>query len=197
MLDSKSEVSPPTQYPAHRSARLRSYDYAFPGAYFVTVCTHERNPSVGHIGDGNMEPNAIGKIADTRWADIKVHFPNTELPAYVVMPNHVHGIIMLQEAVGTRHAVSASAHETFGRPVAGSLPTIIRSFKSAVTKQVNVTRGENPIVIWQKGYYEHVIRTDHELVQIGDYILNNPAQWQWDRENSGGTKGRKPLPFEY
>lgn len=194
------------QHPLSPSIRLPDYDYTRPGAYFVTVCTFERKSLLGSITAGEMVLNSNGKIVQACWKEIKNHFSDVELPAYVVMPNHFHGVIIIKYHVATRHAVSdgvdkssglrVSTSESFGKPIAGSLPTIIRSFKSAVTKQVNVSLGKHRLNLWQEGYYEHVIRGEGEYVQIAEYILNNPVKWEMDRENPEVLNKAKPLPFE-
>lgn len=151
--------------------------------------------------------NSNGEIVQSCWTGIKEHFTSTELSLYVIMPNHLHGIIIININVAARHAVPAdfaksskttiSTSESFGKPVRCSLPTIIRSFKSAVTKQANVSRGDRQYPLWQKGYYEHVIRSEEEFVQISEYIINNPMKWEIDRENPGAIENVKLLPFEY
>ncbi len=187
------------QYPARQAVRLPRYNYAGPGAYFVTICTHERRLLLGDVLHDQMTLNPTGEIVESCWKDIPLYFPNTELPVCVVMPNHLHGIVVLSGPVGTRHGVSAArAHtESFGKPVTGSLPTIIRSFKAAATKRVNANNRSAQSPLWQKGYYEHVIRSQSELRQIGEYILGNPSKWSLDRENPTVVRKPKPLPFEY
>jgi REP element-mobilizing transposase RayT len=136
---------------------------------------------------------------------IKEHFTSTELPVYVIMPNHLHGVIIIKDTVGARHAVPANSvkpfeipiSESFGKPVRYSLPTIIRSLKAAVTKQINTSREDRQSPFWQRGYYEHVIRDEKEFIEIAEYILGNPLKWDLDRENPYGIKTVKPLPFEY
>ncbi|MCP9448033.1 MAG: hypothetical protein NNA22_10760, partial [Nitrospira sp.] len=119
--------------PNRRSIRLKGYDYSQAGAYFVTVCTQDRTCLFGDVADGEMRLNDAGGIARQCWFDIPAHFPNASLDEFIVMPNHVHGIIV----VDGRGTACRAPTEQFGRPVTGSIPTIIRSFKSAVTKQIN------------------------------------------------------------
>ncbi len=182
-----------------RSIRLKGYDYSQPGAYFVTVCTKDRACVFGEVLNGGMRLNAYGEIAQACWEAISNHFRHVELDKFVVMPNHVHGILWIvrrvgAHAVGARHAVplrgivphtplSRSSWERFGNPVAGSIPTVIRSFKSAVTKRVNELRGTPGIAVWQRNYYEHIIRNEESLNRIREYILTNPMRWMLDREN--------------
>ncbi|MCL6444977.1 MAG: hypothetical protein K6T83_16245 [Alicyclobacillus sp.] len=132
-----------------RSIRLKGYDYSQPGAYFVTIVTQDRACLFGGVVDAEMRLNDAGCIAHQCWTDIPNHFPHVQLDAFIVMPNHVHGILVIAhhaapDDVGARHAVPqppTASHnptvEQFGKPVHGSIPTIVRSFKSATTKRIN------------------------------------------------------------
>ncbi len=171
-----------------RSIRLKGYDYTQPGAYFVTLCTQGRAHLFGEVVDGEMRLNEAGLVAEQCWRAIPDHFPHTVLDAYVVMPNHLHGIVWI--VVGARHAVPLPTPavplptaEQFGRPVPASLPTIIRSFKSAVTNRINALRQTPGASIWQRNYYEHIIRNEDALNRIRTYIQENPLRWARDREN--------------
>jgi len=178
--------------------RLQGYDYTQGGAYFVTICTHDRRCLFGHISDGNMALSAAGMIAEQCWQEIPAHFSHTALGAFVVMPNHIHGIIIISRgvaipsvgtppSVGTWHAVSvpgqSSSLEAFSKPVPGSLSTIIRSFKSAASRQLNVGMAHMAAPVWQPRFYEHIIRSDRAFGLITDYINSNPQKWEEDREN--------------
>ena len=165
-----------------RSIRLQGYDYTRPRGYFITVCTCQRKNLFGEIIDGTMKLNEYGKIAEQYWLEIPQHFPKTELDEFVIMPNHIHGIIwIISVSVGTRHAVSQLKRtESFGKPVPGSVPTMIRSFKSAVTKKINEIYLKPGAPVWQRNYYERIIRNKNELNRIRGYIRNNPANWQSD-----------------
>ncbi len=163
-----------------RSLRLQGYDYTQEGAYFVTVCLRDRACLFGDISDGKMILNDAGLIAEKHWHDIPAHFPHIELDEFVIMPNHIHGIILIN-CRGT--ACRAPTTEQFGKPVAGSLPTIIRSFKSAVTKRFNSSYNGSGYRIWQRNYYEHIIRDDASLNLIRQYIMENPSRWAEDEEN--------------
>lgn len=160
-----------------RSLRLLGYDYTSAGAYFVTICTQRKECLFGEIADGVMRLNEAGRVAEQCWREIPTHFPHTELDEWVVMPNHVHGIIWIN---GRDTACRVPTMEQFGKPVSGSVSTIIRSFKSAVTKHINIlhnTPGEN---IWQRNFYERIIRDEAELNGIREYIHSNPALWETD-----------------
>jgi len=165
-----------------RSIRLPEYDYSQPGAYFVTVCTQERGPLFGEVVDGAMRLNEAGRTAQACWEEIPTHFRGITVDAFVVMPNHIHGIVIITDRRGTA-CRAPTGMERFGEPVAGSLPTIMRSFKSAVTKRVNELRGTPGVRLWQRNFYERVIRGEEELKRARQYILDNPLRWHLDPEN--------------
>jgi REP element-mobilizing transposase RayT len=172
--------------PPRRSPRLKGYDYSQNGAYFVTICTQNRELLFGEIVGGEMQLNSIGEIAQIEWLQTAVVRSNIELDAFVVMPNHVHGIILIaDDSVGTQHAVSLQTRQltTFGKLQPGSLSTIIRSYKSAVTKRINELRETPGATVWQGRYYDHIIRNEAALNSIREYIYNNPARWGLDNEN--------------
>jgi REP element-mobilizing transposase RayT len=164
------------------SNRLHDYDYSQEGMYFVTICAQDRACLFGDIRDGEMVLNEYGQCALRCWQAIPDHFNDTDVDEIMIMPNHVHGIVV----IGCRGtACRAPTKERFGKPVAGSLPTIIRSFKSAVTKQINAIRGTSGQPIWQRNYYEHVIRDERDLYRIRQYIITNPADWKNDENYRG------------
>ncbi len=185
-------------YPKYhrRSIRLRDYDYTQEGAYFVTICTQERAHVFGEVVNGEMLASPIGEVVQTCGDQIPEHFPNVELDAFVVMPNHLHGIIVIAEPltrdVGAQyiaplqtappsmlhHQTSAAIGGATPNNVAqGSLGSIVRSFKAAVTRIVGA-QVETPI--WQRNYYDHIIRNTAQLDHIRSYIASNPARWQAD-----------------
>ena len=171
-----------------RSIRLAGYDYAQAGAYYVTIVTWQREFLFGGIVNGEMRLNRHGKIAEECWQLIPKHFPDVELGAYVIMPNQVHGIIMINDTDKNRVATNSqpvgASHDTPLRPrgvSSGSLGAIIGSFKSAVTKRIG--RELNETGIWQRSFYEHIIRNDKEFANIQAYVINNPVLWDEDEEN--------------
>jgi putative transposase len=174
-----------------RSIRLKEYDYSQMGGYFVTIVTWQRKFLFGEIVKGEMQLNQHGTIADDCWRDIPNHFPNVELGAYVVMPNHVHGIIFIRDADaahtsarrGTiyRAPTKRSNTERFGQPTKESLPTIIRTYKAAVTRIIG--RELNKTGIWQRNYYEHILRNEKDLQNKTEYIEANSLLWDEDDEN--------------
>lgn len=155
----------------------------------MTIDTFNRDCVFGKIVDGTMSLNEFGKIVDECWHEIPDHFPHVELDEFVIMPNHAHGIIIIvgeQCSVGARRAVPLHTNirqrEQFGKPTRGTLPTIIRSFKSATTKRINEIRNSQGEPLWQRNYYERVIRDEEELIRIREYIYNNPARWPQDED---------------
>jgi len=180
-----------------RSIRLQGYDYTQARAYFVTMCARHRECLFGEVMDGKMLLNTAGNIVDECWRAIPVHFKHTALDTFVVMPNHIHGIIVIANVVvGARHAVPLQPSdntERFGQPIPGSLPTIVRSFKSAATRRINEMRDSPGATLWQRNYYEHVIRNQGALDAIRGYIRDNPGMWMHDLEN---LKVRPPGPPE-
>ncbi len=124
-----------------RSLRLRGYDYSSQGAYFVTICTHQRDCLFGRIQNSKTWLNPLGQIAEDCWKQIPAHFPNSELEEFVIMPNHLHGIIAIHRTVAQPQPDTSSA-AAFGKIMKpGALSTIVRSFKSATTRNINILRG--------------------------------------------------------
>ena len=159
-----------------RRMRLENYDYSQAGAYFVTVCTHNRECIFGTVVDGVMELNDAGALVQDEWRRLPERFQNIDLDTHVVMPNHIHGIIVV-DACGRA--------PTRGAPTLGE---IVGAFKSTTT--VLYARGVKcagwlPFSgrLWQRGYYEHVIRNEVSLGSIREYIVSNPQQWLLDSEN--------------
>lgn len=212
-----------------RSIRLRTYDYASAGAYFVTICSQGREYFFGQIDDDSMALNDAGRMIETVWNELPERFPKIELDAFVVMPNHVHGLIFFhdrmdvgscnrpesdarrgescirpgfdvrhnQEAVDYNHKKgdqdSGDLHlgDHKDRPygtLAGSLGRVLQTFKSITTHKytIGVKQFGWPSfsgTLWQRNYYERIIRNEEELNKIREYIQYNPARWMDDEEN--------------
>ncbi len=181
-----------------RSIRLKGYDYSCAGAYFVTICSHKRECIFGEIVDGVMQLNEYGQIVHSEWLNTAVVRPNVVLEVFIIMPNHLHGIIALTDV--DRHIVGATRRVaptvrlyTTSRPTgpaSGSLGAIIGQFKPAASKRINRLRNTPGLPVWQRNYYEHVIRNESELSRAREYIVNNPLQWDLDRENPVGATRR-------
>jgi REP element-mobilizing transposase RayT len=202
-----------------RSIRLQGYDYSQNGAYFITLCAQDRKPIFGKIVNGEMQLNQFGIIARDEWLKTSAMRKNIEIDEFMIMPNHLHGIIVINNADIGRGAMpraqdmaedtgtidlgkgtldkstgtlqraptepATPTREQFGKPTSNTIPTIIRGYKAAVTKQINtiqIAAGvyNIPERIWQKNYYEHVIRNEASLNRIREYIMSNPLNWKED-----------------
>jgi putative transposase len=201
-----------------RSIRLKGYDYTQAGAYFLTICVYERECRFGEVMDDLVCLNGYRRIAQRKWERWPARFNNIALDAFIVMPNHVHGIILIaDQSVGKGTAGVGDANvlkeprraptsreltswiepavpllpnnpqniEQFGKPVPGSIPTIVRSYKSAVSRRIHRLRGTPAGPVWQRNYYEHVVRNEADLHCIQAYIQSNPAHWTADRLHPG------------
>ena len=188
-----------------RSIRLKGFDYASANAYFVTICVQGRECLFGEIVDGKMLPNEAGRMVAGVWHELPERFPNVEIDEFIVMPNHVHGIIVINDIVGHKGAMNSkgamncaptggngtvSVGARFIAPdvviapktsVAPPLGEIMRVFKAVSTRLIR--RDFNAGFSWQRNYYERIIRGDDELSAIREYIRYNPVQWECDEEN--------------
>ena len=181
-----------------RSIRLPNYDYTQAGAYYITIVTYNRELLFGEVVNGEMKLSNLGQIAQREWERLPKRFKQIELGAFVVMPDHVHGIIIIHDnrrgtADFLKHAdpqiprraptPDVATTERFGKPVSGSIPTIIRSYKAAVALRINYARPGDSTPVWQRNYYEHVIRNEQDMQAKWDYIESNPIMWDDDNEN--------------
>lgn len=127
--------------------------------------------------------NESGLAVENEWVKTSQVRTMVETDAFVVMPNHLHAVLFIKEAPGTARRAPTEEREAFGKPTCGSLPTIVRSFKAAVTRRVNDFRGTAGMPVWQRNYYEHVIRGETDLEAVRMYIADNPEKWDLDEEN--------------
>ena len=174
-------MNPKSSQPRRRATRLRGYHYGQTGGYFVTICLQDQKCILGKIMDGRMYLNEIGKIVVACWNRIPQHFCAVELDVSVVMPNHIHGVILL----GTERTKCPCppTHTQPNRRGEVSSPTlgqIVAYFKYQSTKYVNQYRDIAGTQIWQRNYYDHVLRDDIDLQRIRQYIRDNPMQWELD-----------------
>ncbi|MBV6420025.1 MAG: hypothetical protein DAHOPDDO_01251 [Ignavibacteriaceae bacterium] len=182
--------------PQRKNNRLKEYDYSFPGWYYVTICTFNRINLFGKIADGKMVLNEDGKIVEEEWLQTKEIRKNVDLDYYIIMPNHLHGIIIIEqsfedviikgrgelnspEKIDSGRIQYAPTNDTFISP-SHTLGAIVRGFKSSVTKKIRELSGNSELRIWQRNYYEHIIRNDNDLHRIRTYIQNNPLKWELD-----------------
>jgi REP element-mobilizing transposase RayT len=164
--------------------RLRDFDYASDGWYFVTICTQNREFYFGEIKDRQMVFTGIGEIARQLWTEISAHFPMAELGEFVVMPNHVHGIIRIHRTdvacnIPTNDTPTKNQYMASISPKPGTLSAMIRSYKSAVTKRCHDHQISN--FGWQSRFHDHIIRNQDEFDRIERYIMENTANWENDK----------------
>jgi putative transposase len=165
---------------SRRSIRLKEFDYSQPGLYFVTIVTHQRKCVFGEVADGSVQLSEAGRVVNEMWHGLPERFPDASADLFVVMPNHVHVIVN----VGAQFIAPGGAGEgAMNR--APTLGQIIRSVKAAATHRLRQTRGLE--FVWQRNYYEHVIRDEEALNRIRQYILDNPTRWELDPENPDAT----------
>ncbi len=167
------------QKPRHRRlTRLKEYDYFQPGGYFITICTKKRSCLFGVVDNDRVILNQYGEIIKLSWLALPEHYHNIELDVLVIMPNHIHGIIFLTDVgAGLKPAPTVPAIPIH------PLPEIVRGFKTFSSRKINELRNMPGTALWQRSYYEHVIRRDESLEKIRDYIETNPLRWSLDKEN--------------
>jgi REP element-mobilizing transposase RayT len=190
-----------------RSIRIPSYDYSQDGWYFVTICTQNRKCMFGEMVKNQMRLNNAGFMVKTWWQKVTNKFPLVQTDEYVVMPNHFHGIINIVGATPCGRPdvcgppISGNTDNELGqsRGIAPTLADIVNWFKTMTTNEY--IRGVKekywipfPGRLWQRNYYEHVIRNEDELNRFRHYIADNPANWQTDEENVRVTLRGRPNP---
>ena len=171
--------------PARRSIRLQYMDYSQRGAYLVTICAFLKHCLFRRVESGRMDLSPIGEIVRACWVEISNHFPGVNADIFVVMPNHVHGVLAIEERA--RRAVplrDKERFEEFRKAVPGSVPTIVRNYKAAVTRLVRDTTGNRGMQVWQSNYFERVLRSGEELANASRYIQENVAMWHLDKHNT-------------
>jgi REP-associated tyrosine transposase len=183
----KTDFDAEVLHPGHRSIRLKGYDYTSEGLYFITICSHEKRCIFGCIVESRAVLSPVGLIVRECWIAIPSHFAQTRLHAFVIMPNHLHGIVEICAKLGRSNA--APLPGTAPLVQAGSLGAIVRSFKAAATRTTHEKlKWTGPL--WQRNYFEAIVRDGEEFSAATRYILENPARWEWDKENPERT----PLP---
>ena len=177
-----------------RSLQLKDYDYSQVGAYFVTICVFRHRKLFGEIHDNEMQLNALGQIASAQWLQLQTRFSNLELGEWVIMPNHIHGILVISdkgEASLEKSPLSPNPLAKDASPLrpsgttAGSVGAIIQNYKSVTSRKISAQQINLEGPIWQRNYYEHIIRNQRELQAITDYIQTNPQNWEKDSEYQG------------
>ena len=194
-----------------RSIRLKNYDYSQPGFYFLTICTYKRQSWFGEIKNDRMNLNQIGKIVAEEWINTPKIRPNFQLDEWVIMPNHLHGIVIINENLNLLSDRNVSKQKILDegnmkisgarnaplRQEPNSISSFVAGFKSAVTKRINLLRNNRDIPIWQRNYYESIIRDEPSLITIREYILNNPFQWKKDPDNQENDQSGQELDLYF
>jgi len=197
--------------PKRRTIRLQGYNYSSEGAYFVTICTHGRVCLFGEIAAGVMMTNAAGHIVEVIWNELSERFPDIEPDEMVIMPNHVHFIVHIKAPVAVipvgaihelpphelaphelpLHELPPDARQSRKNRL---LPKVVGYLKMNSAKRINKQRGTSGFPVWQRNYYERIIRNDEELTRAREYIANNPLKWDLDRENPENTASAGTIP---
>lgn len=171
--------------PQRHTIRLTDYDYSQEGLYFVTICCQDKICRFGNISNSEVILNESGKIAHDEWLNTPQLRPNIELGTFIIMPNHIHGIIIVRNQIVGTNCIRPNIDKngvcnTPLQPPSQTLGAIIRGYKSAVTKQIKQLNNVSDIRLWQRNYYEHIIRNEASFSNISDYIVNNPYNWEND-----------------
>jgi len=188
------QMQNPIVLPHRKQLRLRGYDYAFPGAYFVTICSAGKRPVFGSISGESIVLSPEGEIVRSEWIALPERFSRLVLDEFVIMPNHLHGVLAFVGPAGgadpsptmrntTTNPGGESPVPTGGASPSPTLFEVIGAFKSISTIRVNRLLRRRGVPLWQRGYYERVVRTGEDLRKIQRYILENPLMWSLDPEN--------------
>ncbi len=176
--------------------RLPCYDYSLPGYYYVTICTHKKKRYLGKFNEGELKLSDIGLICENFWKSIPIHFPETELDEFIIMPNHIHGILIINGVGNADKKGNVGNADKKGNVGNADLHSLqenndrtkmllskcIQQFKSSVTRFIN-QKGIKNNFRWQKSFYERIIRNERELYFIRRYIRQNPLSWSLEKEN--------------
>ncbi|MEA3337884.1 MAG: transposase [Chloroflexota bacterium] len=176
-------IPPYTGKKRPNSMRHPTHDYTATGAYFVTICVHDRQPLFGCVADGDMHLSALGMIAGHCWHDVMANHSHVELDVYVIMPNHVHAL--LQILVEPRDQ-PAAAQRQFARPIAGSISTLVGRYKAEVSRRAKRADLAPAGKLWQRNFRDRIVRGQRELENVRAYIATDPQRWGTDRLCPGG-----------
>lgn len=173
------------------SIRLPGYDYTVPGTYFLTILTHKKEHLFGKVIKGVVQLSPVGEVAHEQWGKIPTYFSNVILDAFVIMPNHIHGILVITARTTHTGKGKGKAFERYSNPnifgsnalpiqlgsQAGSVPAIVQNYKSITSRKINKQLNSPGSTIWHRNYYEHIIRDEEDYNRILQYIQENPLQW--------------------
>jgi REP element-mobilizing transposase RayT len=166
-----------------RSVRLRGYDYSQPGEYSVTICTQNKEHFFGQVVEREMHRNELGEYVALCWEWLARQYPYVDLDEWIVMPNHLHGILVITDGRGGSRT-SPTKRKTLGR--------LVGAFKTVSTDRFNEMRGTPGAQLWQRDFHDHIIRNEDELNKIREYIRTNPLQWGSDPEDMCGRFANRP-----
>lgn len=155
------------------TTRLQNWDYTSDGSYYITLCTKNRLPILGRIEKGEMILNEFGRIVEECWFDLKNHYHNLKLDTFVIMPDHIHGIMIIDNSVPvstikTRHGIFE----------------FVRAFKTFSSRRMNELENTPGKTRWQSRFHDHIIRDEREFIRIQQYIRDNPLSWGKDSQQS-------------
>jgi putative transposase len=169
--------------PNRRTPRRQGYDYSAAAIYFVTIGTRARRMIFGQVENGQFIPNRFGQAVQAVWLQLPRHYARVQLDSFTVMPNHVHGVLaLIDPGAGLRPARSAARH---------GLSEIIRAFKGFSSRRLAELDHSLRGMVWQRGFYDHIVRNSDDLTNVRRYIFNNPAKWEFDIENTKSIKPEK------
>lgn len=182
-------MEPQERLPQRRSIRLSDYDYSRSGVYFITICAHERRCFFGEVVGEAIRLSQLGRIVEAECLRSPEIRREVELDAYVIMPNHLHGIVAIDQTVHIDAIEPRSRRRSLG--------SFVNAFKATTTRRINELRATPGAAVWQRNYYEHIVRSEDELNRIREYIAINPAKWAADRENPAARRAGEPVvPWE-
>lgn len=183
-----------------RSTRLKGYDYSQAGAYFVTMCVRGQQPRMGSVKSGQVNLSPIGRVVEESWRNITNRNTQVELDTFIVMPNHLHGILLIHnlgrgEAFEGKRLRRRRYQPSNASPLRvprgtklGSLGAIVQSFKSVSTRRINQLHDTPGERFWQRGFYDRIIRNREELDRIRKYVSENPLKWELDEYHPSRAK---------
>lgn len=158
-----------------RSIRKKGHDYTAPGVYYITICIEQRAHILSQIVNGNIQLQTAGKLVETTWHRLPDHFAAVRLDAFVIMPDHIHGIIILRK---NKRPKARKQSERANGSIPGSIPAIVQNFKSISARRINQARGTPGQKVWQEDYYDRIIRNAVDLEHTRRYIAANPSRWR-------------------
>ena len=182
--------STPHGYRRNNSMRHPHFDYSSAGAYFVTICVSQRICLFGTISGGVMCLNELGRIASEAWPALAKHHADFVLDTFVVMPNHVHALLWVRPPDDGQPPIESTHQRGFGGRSASSLSVLVGAYKSSVTQQTRRRRLLPVPVLWQRNFYDNIVRNDDVLAQVREYIRENPARWCEDLLHPAAASNR-------